>query len=88
VKGGEIPPDRMFPITRLAHVADSCVNCGQCQDACPVEIPLSKLYFMLNQELSLMFEYVPGIDVEKRPPLTVVTDEELKIDDPSFFIVT
>ena len=80
VQGGETPPHMMFPLVRLAHVADSCVNCGQCQDACPMEIPLTRLYHMLNRELSSMFGYVPGLDVGDYPPLTIVTPEELHIE--------
>jgi len=79
--GGEIPPNGIFPLTRLAHVADSCVGCGQCQDACPMELPLSKLFLLLNSQLSDIFDYVPGIDVEERPPTTVARDEEMLIDD-------
>jgi len=85
VKGGESPPDMMFPLVRLAHVGDSCVNCGQCQDVCPMEIPLTRLYHMLNRELSSMFDYIPGMDISDYPPLTTVTDEELAIDDVNVF---
>ncbi len=79
--GGEVPPNGIFPLTRLAHVADSCVNCGQCQDACPMELPLSKLFTLLNSKLSEIFDYVPGIDLEQGPPITVARVEELQIDD-------
>jgi formate dehydrogenase subunit beta len=81
LQGGETPPPMMFPLVRLAHVADSCVNCGQCQDVCPMEIPLTRLYHMLNRELSAMFDYVPGMDLSDYPPLTTVTEEEAHIDD-------
>jgi formate dehydrogenase subunit beta len=81
VNKGRVPPDTMFPLTRLSHVADSCVNCGQCQDVCPMELPLSLLYSFLNRELSEIFRYIPGIDVDERPPLTVATEEELQIED-------
>jgi formate dehydrogenase subunit beta len=79
IPGGEIPPDVMFPMIRTVHVMDSCVNCGQCQDACPMEIPLSRLIFMLNRELAETFKYEPGVDVSARPPLRTVTDEELQM---------
>ena len=85
VKGGEVPPDRMFHLTRLAHDGDSCVNCGQCQDACPAEIPLTRLYLMLNNKLSPMFDYVSGMDVEQKPPLIAAKDEEASIDDLDIF---
>jgi len=81
VQAGQTPPPMMFPLVRLAHVADSCVNCGQCQDVCPMEIPLTRLYHMLNRELSAMFDYVPGMDLKDDPPLTTVTDEEAHIED-------
>ena len=80
VPPGEIPPSKLFPLVRLAHVADSCVNCGQCEDVCMADIPLSKLTFILNKQLQEVFHYVPGVSVEEMPPLTVVTDEELLVD--------
>jgi formate dehydrogenase subunit beta len=85
VRGGQTPPHIMFPLVRLAHVADSCVNCGQCQDVCPMEIPLAKLYHMLNKELCSIFDYMPGIDISEYPPLTTVTDEELHIEEVDVF---
>ena len=56
---------------------DSCVNCGQCQDVCPAEIPLSRLIFMLNRELGGIFKYEPGMDINTPIPLKSVTDKEL-----------
>lgn len=86
--GGEIPPNGIFPLTRLAHVADSCIGCGQCQDACPMELPLSKLFTLMNSQLNDIFDYEPGVDVEERPPTTVARDEELQIDDTFLNITT
>ena len=80
VQAGETPPHIMFPLIRLAHVADSCVNCGQCQDVCPMEIPLTKLYQMVNRELTGVFDYVPGMDIADHPPLTTITEEEAHIE--------
>jgi formate dehydrogenase subunit beta len=74
---GEIPPDIMFPMIRTVHVMDSCVNCGQCQDACSMELPLSRLIFMLNRELADVFKYEPGMDVNAPIPLKSITDDEL-----------
>lgn len=77
IVGGQVPPDIMFPVLRTIHVADSCVNCGQCQDICPSELPLSRLAHMLNTETSSVFGYQPGMDLGVPPPLSVVPEEEL-----------
>ncbi len=79
VPPGEIPPDIMFPLLRITHVMDSCVNCGQCQEVCPMELPLSRLTFLLNRELAGIFKYEPGMEVSELPPLRTVTDQELSI---------
>ncbi len=79
IPAGAVPPDIMFPLVRITHVMDSCVNCGQCQDACPMELPLSRLIFLLNRELAGIFKYEPGMKVDELPPLRTVTDQELSI---------
>lgn len=76
---GEIPPDVMFPMVRITHVMDSCVNCGQCQDVCTMEIPISRLIFYLNKKVSDIFKYEPGMDVAQLPPLRTITDQELTL---------
>lgn len=76
---GEIPPDIMFPMIRSVHVMDSCVNCGQCQDACSMDLPIARLIFMLNRELGDIFKNEPGMDVSAPIPLKSVTDEELAV---------
>ena len=73
----EIPPQRLFHITRLMHVGDSCLNCGQCEATCPMEIPISKLYHMLYKELSGIFKYESGLDIDTLPPVSAITDEDL-----------
>lgn len=80
VRAGEVPPEIMFPFVRIAHVMDSCVNCGRCQDVCPMGLPLACLTFMLNRELADIFEYEPGMDVNDLPPLRTAFDEELAME--------
>lgn len=41
---GEVPLNFMFRLIRFAHIADSCVNCGQCQELRPSEIPKRALH--------------------------------------------
>ena len=77
VKGAALPPENVFHLTRLIHVAPGCVNCGQCEAACPVGIPISKLYHQLYKELSSVFQYESGFDVNVPPPLDTISEEDL-----------
>jgi formate dehydrogenase subunit beta len=76
VVGGQVPPDLMFPLLRTLHVADSCVNCGQCQDVCPSELPLARLTHMLHAEIGSLLGYVPGMDLRVPPPLSTAPEQE------------
>jgi formate dehydrogenase subunit beta len=31
-------------MARAAAIGSDCCNCGQCEDGCPVDIPLSRMY--------------------------------------------
>ncbi|WP_292368523.1 Coenzyme F420 hydrogenase/dehydrogenase, beta subunit C-terminal domain [Methanoregula sp. UBA64] len=64
VRSGEVPPDFMFHLIRFAHIADSCVNCGQCQELCPAEIPNALFMHAQQVEIEKMFGHVPGRDME------------------------
>lgn len=76
VPAGEMPASRMYHLTRLAHVGDSCINCGSCEAACPMQIPISKIYHMAQTELGQIFNYRPGYD-DARMPLTMFAAAEL-----------
>ena len=67
VNNTEVPPKPLFHMERLMHMVDSCINCGQCEDVCPADIPLSKISHEINSKLREMFDYTPGIDDELPP---------------------
>jgi formate dehydrogenase subunit beta len=75
VTPGQVPPGFMFHLIRFAHIADSCVNCGQCQELCPAEIPNALFMHAQQVELEKMFGHVPGVDM-KLPVLALVEERE------------
>jgi len=75
VTPGQLPPNFMFHLIRFAHIADSCVNCGQCQELCPAEIPNALFMHAQQVELEKMFGHTPGISMEL-PLLALVEEKE------------
>lgn len=75
VEKGIIPPSPMFHFVRMLHMVDSCTNCGQCEEVCPSEIPLARIFHEINVKLQEEFDYKPGYDLDQKPPLSV-TDKE------------
>ncbi len=63
-------------LIRAMHLAGRCTFCGECERACPVNIPLN----IINQKLVLVvkdaFEYRSGYDPNTHPPLIVYDTED------------
>ncbi|ACL15582.1 Coenzyme F420 hydrogenase/dehydrogenase, beta subunit C-terminal domain [Methanosphaerula palustris] len=74
VAPGVLPVPFMFHLIRFAHIADSCVNCGQCEEICPMEIPNSLFMHAQQVELEDLFGYKPGADMSL--PLLALVDEK------------
>ena len=45
-----------FHITRAFHVAGRCVDCGECDRVCPMDIPLRKLNQKIHKDLGDLFD--------------------------------
>ena len=75
VTPGQVPPNFMFHLIRYAHIADSCINCGQCEELCAMDIPNALFMHAQQVELEKMFGHVPGVDM-KLPLLALVEERE------------
>jgi formate dehydrogenase subunit beta len=79
-KGGlHLPADGfLFHVGRMAHMTLSCLSCGACEDACPMDIPVAQMFSLVAEEVQALFGYVPGRSVEEPLPLTTFKQEELE----------
>lgn len=64
VDKGKIPPSPLFHLERLIHMVESCTNCGQCEDVCPMDIPLAKIWHQINLRVNEL-KYSPGLDKQE-----------------------
>lgn len=80
---GELPPETpIFHLTRAIHTAGRCVDCGLCEEACPVDIPLRTLYKKIGEKVSELFGYNPGQSAEEKSPFNILGEEvTLKLSD-------
>jgi formate dehydrogenase subunit beta len=65
----------MFQVGRMIHVAGRCTDCGECQRACPVNIPLRSLSKKMEEIVDELFHYKAGMDKDT-PPLMVAYESE------------
>jgi formate dehydrogenase subunit beta len=64
VDKGRIPPSPLFHLERLIHMVESCTNCGQCEDVCPMDIPLAKIWHQINLKVTEL-KYSPAMDSQE-----------------------
>jgi formate dehydrogenase subunit beta len=69
-KTNDISENLVYHLVRAFHVAGKCIDCGECERACPMNIPLRSLNKKVEKDLLELFDYTAGIDVEQQPPLT------------------
>ncbi len=67
-----------YHVGRMLHVSLSCVGCGMCSDACPVNIPVASIFTRLAGSVQGMFDYLAGRDAEEKIPTSTFEAEELK----------
>ena len=66
----------MFQVVRNIHVAGRCTDCGGCERACPMNIPLRSLTKKMYELVDDMFHYQAGMDKDEPPLLTAYEYEE------------
>ncbi len=71
------PDTLLFHLGRASHMALSCVSCGACEDACPMDIPVGQVFSLLADRAQEALGYVAGRSIEDSLPLVAYEMEEL-----------
>jgi formate dehydrogenase subunit beta len=73
-----LPTDTfLFHMGRMSHMSLSCVSCGACEDACPVSVPVARLFGMVAANTQSAFEYEAGRNRDEPLPMTYYREDEL-----------
>jgi formate dehydrogenase subunit beta len=71
------PDTLLFHIGRASHMALSCVSCGACEDACPMDIPVGQVFSLMADRAQEALGYVSGESLEEPLPLVAYEMDEL-----------
>ncbi|MFX1259754.1 MAG: Coenzyme F420 hydrogenase/dehydrogenase, beta subunit C-terminal domain [Promethearchaeota archaeon] len=69
-----------YQLTRIAHVADRCIECGNCFNNCPQNLPLSLYFMSLNEAFKDKFNYCPGESVDDIPFRSGKAIQEMELE--------
>ena len=81
-KGAEMADNANYILTRAIHVAGRCIECGECERVCPLEIPLMAFNRKLIREMQILFQSGDaGLAQDEKGPLF-----HYSVDDPDEFL--
>lgn len=78
----DISENTAYHISRAYHLAGRCIQCGECQRVCPMDIPIMEMNRKFYKDVAEFYEYEPGTDAEEKPLLSIFS-----VDDKEDFIL-
>jgi len=69
-----------YQLTRIAHDADRCVECGNCDNNCPQNLPLSLYFQSLNDSFKEKFGYEAGMSLDDIPFRSAKAISEMELE--------
>ena len=82
-KQNNLAENRFYGLTRVMHIGDRCIECGECERVCPMDLPLMALNRKVIYDINNLFgEYEPALSLEE-PPSALTT---YQLDDVEEFM--
>jgi formate dehydrogenase (coenzyme F420) beta subunit len=73
-----MPPEiLLYHLTRLNHIAASCIGCGMCESSCARGIPLATIFMAVGNEVQKKLEYTPGKSIDDELPVATFKQPEI-----------
>lgn len=66
----------IWNLIRAYHLAGRCSGCGECERACPMNIPLTKLNKKIEKDIKELFDYTAGLSSEEKPLLAIFKPDD------------
>ncbi|MCI0496875.1 MAG: 4Fe-4S dicluster domain-containing protein [Thermoplasmata archaeon] len=77
----QLPENLWYHAVRAMHLAGRCIDCGECERVCPMDIPIRKLNRYLEKKAKERYGVEAGRSAEDAP-----TFGSCDVDDPEEFI--
>jgi len=63
-------------VARAFHLTGRCVGCGECERACPMDIPLGAINQKMAQLMDEWFDFQSGLSSEQKAPFTTFNADD------------